>query len=60
MKKKTAYETCKIFQHAELNKPGLVAQWVTCLATDACLTTDPETQVRSRPGPGLSLRLIIK
>ena len=22
-------------------KPGRVAQWVTCLATDACLTADP-------------------
>ena len=21
--------------------PGRVAQWVTCLATDACLTADP-------------------
>ena len=24
-----------------LSKPGRVAQSVTCLATDACLTTDP-------------------
>ena len=23
------------------NLPGRVAQWVTCLATDACLTADP-------------------
>ena len=28
--------------------PGRVAQSVTCLATDACLTADPGSRVRSR------------
>ena len=36
--------------------PGRVAQSVTCLATDACLTAIPGSQVRSRPGPILSWR----
>ena len=38
----TLYST---FQHEEaihtVHKPGRVAQLVTCLATDACLTADP-------------------
>ena len=40
--------------------PGRVAQPVTCLATDASLTADLGSRVRSRPGPILSWRLIIK
>ena len=43
-----------------LNSPGRVAQSVTCLATDASLTADPGVAVRSRPGPILSWRLIMK
>ena len=39
---------------------GREAQSVTCLATDACLTADPGVQVRSRSGPILSWRLIMK
>ena len=40
--------------------PGRVAQSVTCLATDACLAADPGARVRSRSGPILSWRLIMK
>ena len=35
--------------------PGGVAQSVTCLATDACLTADPGLRVRSRSGPILEI-----
>ena len=31
----------KTIQYALLSMPGRVAQSVTCLATDACLTADP-------------------
>ena len=41
-------------------EPGRVAQTVTCLATDASLTADPGSLVRSRPSPILSLILIMK
>ena len=41
-------------------QPGRVAQSVTCLATDACLTADPGVASSSRPGPILSWRLIMK
>ena len=41
-------------------QPGRVAQSVTCLATDAFLTADPGVRVRSRSGPILSWRLIMK
>ena len=41
-------------------EPGRVAQSVMCLATDASLTADPGSQVRSRPGPILWWRLIMK
>ena len=41
-------------------RPGRVAQSVTCLATDVCLTADPGSRVRSQPGPILSWRLIMK
>ena len=34
--------------------PGRVAQSVTCLATDACLTADLGSRVRSRSGTILS------
>ena len=40
--------------------PGRLAQSVTCLATDASLTADPGVAFRSRPGPILSWRLIMK
>ena len=40
--------------------PGCVAQSVTCLAIDACLTADPGSRVRSHPGTILSWRLIMK
>ena len=40
--------------------PGHVAQLVTCLATDACLTADPGVGVRSPSGPILSWRMIMK
>ena len=39
---------------------GRIGQSVTCLATDASLTADPGVHVRSRPGPILSWRLIMK
>ena len=39
---------------------GRVAQSVTCLATDACLTADSGVAIRSRSGPILSWRLIMK
>ena len=39
---------------------GRVAQSVTYLATDESLTADPGVKVRSRPGPILLWRLIIK
>ena len=29
------------YNHISINSPGRVAQSVTCLATDACLTADP-------------------
>ena len=36
------YELCAIIFFATIcPKPGRVAQSVTCLATDACLTSDP-------------------
>ena len=31
----------QIFLYRQQNRPGRVAQSVTCLATDACLTADP-------------------
>ena len=40
--------------------PGRVAQSVTCLATDACLTADPGVASSIRSGPILSWRLIMK
>ena len=40
--------------------PTYFAQSVTCLATDASLTANPESRVRSQPGPILSWRLIMK
>ena len=33
--------TCVLFSDHHDNRPGRVAQSVTCLATDACLTADP-------------------
>ena len=39
---------------------GRIAQSVTCLATDACLTADPGVAIRSRSGPIVSWRLILK
>ena len=46
------------------NMPGRVAQSVTCLATEACLTADPgvasSIPVRSHTFPILSWRLIMK
>ena len=44
----------------EYHLPGRVAQSVTCQATDAYLTADPGDGVRSRSGPILSWRLIMK
>ena len=32
---------CFLFTHVHIFLPGRVAQSVTCLATDACLTADP-------------------
>ena len=37
---------CLFFAHV-LDIPGRVAQSVTCLATDACLTADPGVPARS-------------
>ena len=42
------------------NSPGRVAQSVTCLATDACLTADPGVVSLFRSGTILSWRLIMK
>ena len=39
---------------------GLVAQTVTCLVLDACLTADPRVWTRSRPSSILSWRFIKK
>ena len=65
-----AYWCCLVVQWSKRNVPqdrghldevpGHVAQSVTCLATDACLTADPGVAIRSRPGPILSWRLIMK
>ena len=44
----------------QANLLGRVAQSVTCLATDACLTAIQGSRVRSRPGPILSWRLVMK
>ena len=43
-----------------LHLPGSVAQSVTCLATDACLTADPGVVSLIPVGPILSWRLIMK
>ena len=40
--------------------PGRVAQSVTCLATDACLTADPGVAGSIPPGTILSWKLIMK
>ena len=32
---------CRVYNHIYNQEPGHVAQSVTCLATDACLTADP-------------------
>ena len=42
------------------NQPGRVAQSVTCLATDACLTADPGVASSIPARPILSWRLIMK
>ena len=41
-------------------KPGRVAQSVTCLATDACLTADPGVSSSIPVRPILSWRLTMK
>ena len=38
----------RAFEHHQCHVPGRVAQSVTCLATDACLTADPGVE-RSIP-----------
>ena len=38
---------CRLAQGHKTVRPGRVAESVTCLATDACLTADPELD----PGP---------
>ena len=43
-----------------VGQPGRLAQSVKCLATDASLTADQGSRVRSQPGPILSWRLIMK
>ena len=35
------FSTCLKIQIQKADEPGRVAQSVTCLATDACLTADP-------------------
>ena len=41
-------------------QPGRVAQLVTCLATDACLTAHPGVPISIQAGPILLWRLIMK
>ena len=52
------FNCCHLFYFLLI--PGRIAQSITCLATDACLTADPGSRVRSRAGPILSWRLIMK
>ena len=44
----------------EVKLPGHVAQSVTCLATDGCLTADPGVASSIPADPILSWRLIMK